>query len=78
LAGRFAAKEAVLKAMGTGWAEGIAWTEIEVAARASGQPELRLSGKAAELAAKQGISSWQISISHTEGQAMASVIAVGE
>jgi len=77
LAGRFAAKEAVLKALGTGWAEGIAWTDIEVVALRSGRPSLKLSGKAAALAAEGGVESWHISITHTAEHAMASVIAVG-
>src|SRR3982751_182540 len=53
LAGRFAAKEAVLKALGTGWAEGVAWTDIEVCAEPSGAPRLSLTGRAAELARAQ-------------------------
>lgn len=78
LAGRFAAKEAVLKALGTGWAEGVAWTDIEVVSLPSGQPRLNVTGHAAALAQQQGVSSWLISISHTGTHAMASVIAVGD
>ena len=78
LAARFAAKEAVLKALGTGWSDGIAWTEIEVVRLPSGQPTLRLSGRASELAGDKGVQEWAISITHTETHAMASVIAQGE
>jgi holo-[acyl-carrier protein] synthase len=78
LAGRFAAKEAVLKAMGTGWAEGIGWRDIEVVTQPSGAPTLCLSGHAAKLAQEKGITGWHLSISHTDAHAMASVIAVGD
>ena len=74
-AARFAAKEAALKAIGTGWTNGIAWTDVEVIRQPSGQPELRVHGKVAEIAAKLGVRAWTISISHTETTAMASVIA---
>ena len=78
LAGRFAAKEAVLKALGTGWRSGIAWTDVEVHLLPSGQPELSLHRVAAEAARKAGISRWHLSISHTERHAVASVIASGD
>jgi holo-[acyl-carrier protein] synthase len=77
LAARFAAKEAVLKALGTGWSEGIAWTEVEVVRLATGEPTVQLSGRAAERAAAIGVRGWKISISHTGTHAMASVIALG-
>jgi holo-[acyl-carrier protein] synthase len=77
LAGRFAAKEAVLKTLGTGWAEGVAWRDIEVTTNPAGRPFLVLSGHAATLAKSQGIAAWHLSISHTAGHAMASVIAEG-
>lgn len=76
-AARFAAKEAALKALGTGWRDGIAWTDCEVVLLPSGAPTLRLSGRAAELAAEAGITRWFVSLSHTETHAMASVIAAG-
>jgi holo-[acyl-carrier protein] synthase len=76
-AGRFAAKEAVLKALGTGWRDGISWTDVEVAVLPSGQPEVRLHGRAAELARDLGAASWLVSISHTESHATASAIAQG-
>lgn len=76
LAGRFAAKEAVLKALGTGLTGGIAWTDIEVVAEASGRPTLRLHAAAADLARRLNADQWWISISHTAGFAQASAIAV--
>lgn len=77
LAARFAAKEAVLKALGTGWRNGIAWTDIEVKPEPSGQPIVRLSGKAAEIARDLGIRRWHLSLTHTDTHAMASAIASG-
>ena len=78
LAGRFAAKEAVLKALGTGWRSGIAWTDVEVHLLPSGQPELELHRVAADAARQRGITEWNLSISHTELYAIASVIASGQ
>jgi holo-[acyl-carrier protein] synthase len=78
LAGRFAAKEAVLKALGTGWRHGIAWTDIEVLADDAGRPTVRLSGQAARFAEAAGIRAWSISISHSAGLATASAIAENE
>ncbi len=77
LAARFAAKEAALKALGTGWQNGIAWTDVEVVLLPSGQPTLNITGRAAELAAQLGIKEWSISMSHTSTLATASVIATG-
>jgi holo-[acyl-carrier protein] synthase len=77
-AGRFAAKEAVLKALGTGWRDGIAWTDVEVTVMPSGQPEVRLHGHAASTALHLGIRRWLLSISHTEEHAIASAIATGQ
>lgn len=77
LAARFAAKEAVLKALGTGWADGIAWTDVEVTRADNGRPGVRLSGLAAETAERLGIGDWLLSLSHTEHHAMASAIALG-
>lgn len=73
-AGRFAAKEAVLKALGTGWRSGIAWTDVEVVLLPSGAPTLRLHGKAAQVAESQRIAAWLVSLSHTADHAVASVI----
>lgn len=75
LATRFAAKEAVAKALGTG-IRGIDWTEIEVLSDPSGCPRLCLSGRAAELAASLGIRSWGMSLSHTNHSAVAFVVAL--
>ena len=76
LAGRFAAKEAVLKVLGTGWRDGIAWTDIEVRNETSGQPTIHLSGKCEEVAQQLGLSKILISISHIETHAIASAIGV--
>jgi holo-[acyl-carrier protein] synthase len=74
LAARFAVKEAALKALGTGWRSGIAWTDVETRLEPSGAPVLRLHGRARELAAEQGLQRWLVSISHAGGMATASVI----
>lgn len=76
LAGRFAAKEAILKAIGTGWSRGIAWTEAEVVRAPTGRPTVRLTGRALEEATAAGIDSWQLSISHIKTHAIASAIAM--
>ena len=76
LAGRFAAKEAVLKVLGTGWRGGIAWTDIEVTKEASGQPKVQLTGECERIAKKLGISRWHLSISHIEKHATASAIGM--
>ena len=75
LAGRFAAKEAVLKVLGTGWRGGIAWTDIDVVKELSGQPKVALTGECARIATEQGIARWHLSISHIETHATASAIA---
>jgi holo-[acyl-carrier protein] synthase len=76
LAGRVAAKEAVLKVLGTGWRGGIAWTDIEVARESSGQPRALLSGECERIAAKMKIARWHLSISHIETHATASAIGL--
>jgi holo-[acyl-carrier protein] synthase len=76
LAGRFAAKEAILKVLGTGWSGGIAWTDAEVVREASGRPTVRLHGRCAEVADELGIGEWWLSISHIETHAVASAIGV--
>jgi len=70
-AGRFAAKEAFLKALGTGWAEGIAWTDVEVTGGGSSPPALALHGRAAELLAARGASAVHLSLSHDGDYAFA-------
>ncbi len=77
-AGRFAAKEAVLKALGTGWTRGIQWQDIEVRNELGGKPRIALSGGARELCIKTGISEVLITISHCRSFATAYAIAVGK
>lgn len=76
LAGRFAAKEAVLKLMGTGWRGKIAWTDIEIINDSSGQPRVTLDGEVKELAGKLGIKQISVSITHTANFAIASAVAL--
>jgi holo-[acyl-carrier protein] synthase len=73
-AARFAAKEAGMKALGTGWRGGIAWRDFEVTNLKSGRPTLAFHGKAAELAEKMGVRNIALSMTHTSVQAMAQVI----
>jgi holo-[acyl-carrier protein] synthase len=73
-AARFAAKEAALKAIGTGWKGGVAWTDVEVRREASGRPTIAFTGKAAEFASRLGVRRASLSLSHTKDQAIASVI----
>ena len=73
-AARFAAKEAAMKAIGTGWKKGVTWQDFEVTNLPSGKPALRLSGAAAALAEKIGVKTVALSISHTENLAIAEVI----
>ena len=75
-AGRFAAKEAILKALGTGWVGGIAWTDAEILREPSGAPRVQLHGRCAAIAAELGIDDWLVSISHITTHATASAIAV--
>lgn len=78
LAGRFAAKEAVLKVLGTGWRDGIKWTDVEIRNEPSGQPKVNLSGLCQTIAREQGLTTILISISHIETHAIASAIGSGE
>ena len=78
LAARFAAKEAVMKVLGTGWTGGIRWTDIEVSNDPAGRPEIQLTGKCSSIASRLGISDVLISITHTNGHAMASAIGCGK
>lgn len=75
-AARFAAKEAAVKALGCGFAEGIGLTDVEVANNPKGRPVLVLHGKAAEKADEMGVTDMPLSISHTENDAVACVIAI--
>ena len=76
LAGRFAAKEAVLKLMGTGWRGKIAWTDVEIINNSSGQPEVALDGEVEKIARKLGIKHISVSITHTANFAIASAVAL--
>jgi holo-[acyl-carrier protein] synthase len=78
LAGRFAAKEAILKLMGTGWRGKIAWTDIEIINNAVGQPEVTLSGEVKTIAEALGITHISISITHTANFAIASAVALAQ
>jgi holo-[acyl-carrier protein] synthase len=73
-AGRFAAKEAGMKALGTGWRRGVRWVDLEVVREMSGRPTLALGGEAAKIAAQLGVKHIALSITHTENQALAQVI----
>jgi holo-[acyl-carrier protein] synthase len=73
-AARFAAKEAGMKAIGTGWRRGITWKDFEVVNETSGQPTLRLSGVALEMSATMGVEHISISLTHTAETAFAVVI----
>jgi len=77
LAARFAAKEAVSKAFGTGIGKAMGWRNIDVRKKPSGEPYLFFSGPAQELAAKRGVTLALITLSHTEHHAMASVVLEG-
>ncbi|MGC9334169.1 MAG: holo-ACP synthase [Anaerolineae bacterium] len=81
LAARFAAKEAVSKALGVGMnhlsTEGIGWREVEVLSDHRGKPLLRLSGRARQLADEQSLREWAISLTHERAYAMAFVVASG-
>lgn len=78
IAARFAAKEAAMKALGTGLSSGVSWTDFSVANEPSGRPSLVVRGTAATIASTLGIRRWIISLSHTDTTAVASVIAVGD
>ena len=76
-AGRFAAKEAAMKALGTGWRHGVRWVDLEVVRESSGRPTMVLSGEAAKIAQRLGVKHIALSITHTESQALAQVIFEG-
>jgi holo-[acyl-carrier protein] synthase len=73
-AGRFAAKEAAMKALGTGWRRGVRWVDFEVVREAGGRPTISLGGAAKEIAAQLGVQRISLSITHTAAQALAQVI----
>lgn len=76
LAGRFAIKEAVAKAMGTGIGD-FRWIDVEVVCDGRGKPELVLHHTARQLALEQGLTTWSISLSHTETHAIGMAVAIG-
>jgi holo-[acyl-carrier protein] synthase len=73
-AARFAAKEAAMKALGTGWNHGVRWRDCEVVRMPGGRPSIAFHGKAGEFAARLGVKNAALSLSHTEEQAIAQVI----
>jgi holo-[acyl-carrier protein] synthase len=77
-AGRYAAKEAVAKALGTGFSGEVAWLDIEIRRKPTGAPDVHLSEGAAEVARSLGVTGWLVSISHSGDYAVASVIAVSD
>jgi holo-[acyl-carrier protein] synthase len=73
-AARFAAKEAGMKALGTGWNHGVRWRDLEVRRQPGGRPTLVFHGKAAEFAAQLGVAHVALSLTHTASEAIAQVI----
>jgi holo-[acyl-carrier protein] synthase len=73
-AARFAAKEAGMKALGTGWNHGVRWRDIEVRRQPGGRPTLEFHGKAGEFATNMGVTNIALSLTHTVEEAMAQVI----
>lgn len=71
---RFAAKEAFLKALGTGWRKGISWRDIEVIGQDSGRPELALQGRAKEIFSQKGLKKTFLSLAHERGYGVAVVV----
>jgi holo-[acyl-carrier protein] synthase len=73
-AGRFAAKEAAMKALGTGWSRGVRWVDVEVVRRRGGRPTIALKGEARKIADSLGVQNIALSMTHTSEQAIAHVI----
>ena len=73
-AARFAAKEAAMKALGTGWNHGVRWRDCEVVRAPGGRPTMTFHGKAGEFAAKMGVKNIALSLTHTAEQAIAQLI----
>jgi holo-[acyl-carrier protein] synthase len=73
-AGRFAVKEAAMKALGTGWSRGVRWVDIEVVRLKGGRPTIKLDGEARKIADQLGVKHVALSITHTAAQAFAQVI----
>jgi holo-[acyl-carrier protein] synthase len=76
-AGRFAVKEAAMKALGTGWSRGVRWVDIEVVRQKGGRPTLALAGEAGKIAKQLGVKHIALSITHTAAHAFAQVIFEG-
>ncbi|HEX3544763.1 MAG TPA: holo-ACP synthase [Candidatus Acidoferrum sp.] len=76
-AGRFAVKEAAMKALGTGWSGGVRWVDLEVIREKGARPTLTIKGEAAKIAARLGVKNIAVSITHTAEQALAQVIFEG-
>ena len=77
-AGRWAAKEAILKALGTGWRRGIGWRDVEIVNAPGGRPRVVLSGGAADVAERLGVACVLVSISHCRSHATAYATALDE
>ena len=77
-AGRFAAKEAAMKALGTGWRRGVRWVDFEVVREKGGRPTIQLDGAARKIAEELGVKRIALSITHTAEQALAQVIFEGK
>jgi holo-[acyl-carrier protein] synthase len=78
LAGRFAAKEAILKALGVGWATGVSWRDVQVMSDAAGRPVARVEGRARSLIQEAGVTAIHISLSHDGGYAVAQAILTND
>jgi len=76
-AGRFAAKEAAMKALGTGWSRGVRWVDVEVVRQRGGRPTISLKGEAKKIADALGVKNIALSITHTAVQAIAHVVFEG-
>jgi holo-[acyl-carrier protein] synthase len=76
-AGRFAVKEAAMKALGTGWSRGVRWVDLEVVRQRGGRPTLSIKGEAKKIAEALGVKNVAVSITHTAEQAIAQVIFEG-
>ena len=77
LAARFAAKESVMKALGTGWAQGVRFKDIEIPSSEKQRPQVQLQGAAAERARKLGGTTWHLSLTHIDCFAVAFVVLEG-
>ena len=77
-ASRFAVKEAVMKALGTGFTQGVSWHEITAASSETEAPRVQLTGTAARIAGQKLVAQWHLTISHTKRFSIASVIAVAD